>query len=392
VFCNDATKFNEGITNFETASDCSSLERNVLVNGIYTGECSESGRDQDHAQISISHLAESAQIAYNQGIDLFAYQNNLVLSAFEYCASYNLGNTVPFTSFATCNHTYTSISSVDRCNTNPTRWLQMYELVYNHYKSVGISAPYTQQVADMNRPEKIDVNKTQCGFGTLAYSQSAPITIIEDDFATAASTFHLRAPAPTTVNSRTYSVSYAGDTNSATVSGGQAILENQVAELIGINNGTTYVRPNVFTISLTFDEGTLGQDSPARSPRGVFAGFWETISSNPAAFAKMRGVFINPNNGTLALWNGSSTSTDAAVQTLPYQGTWSGGTTTHTLTYSIDNVTGNLYNCVLDGKVYIWNATNIFSVANSQYAGFGVSGTGAGQVGHIDQFKLITRH
>jgi hypothetical protein len=49
-----------------------------------TGQSGEAGRDQPHAQGGIRHLAEAAQIAWNQGIDLYGFDNNRLLAGFEY--------------------------------------------------------------------------------------------------------------------------------------------------------------------------------------------------------------------------------------------------------------------------------------------------------------------
>ena len=60
------------------------------------GQCQESGRDQQHTQLGLGHLAEACEIAWNQGVDLYGEADNRLLKGFEYTARYNLGQDVPF--------------------------------------------------------------------------------------------------------------------------------------------------------------------------------------------------------------------------------------------------------------------------------------------------------
>ena len=167
VFCNDTTLYNIGIANM--TSGCASIPRNILP----SGQESESGRDQGHTQLALGDMAEAALVAFNQGThDFFADNNNLLLAGFEYTASYNLGNDVPFTPFGTCGHgNYNAISDKARCTTNPKQWRPIYELMYNHYKNTAISCPFTKQVADAHRPEANGFGNDGAGFGTLLYSK-----------------------------------------------------------------------------------------------------------------------------------------------------------------------------------------------------------------------------
>ncbi|KAK2779364.1 hypothetical protein CKAH01_11287 [Colletotrichum kahawae] len=54
------------------------------------GQTMESGRDQGHNTLNIALLGVIAQIAYNQGNDLFSYNGSIILAASEYVARYKL--------------------------------------------------------------------------------------------------------------------------------------------------------------------------------------------------------------------------------------------------------------------------------------------------------------
>ena len=179
VLTDDRAKFNEAVTYFKTGLGTGQIDR--LVNHTYAGDpvlgqCQESGRDQGHATLDISLVGALCKIAYDQGEDLFGYENNKVLALAEYTAKYNLGNDVPWTNYTNCEgQAMTAISSDGRGTLRPS-----WELLYNHYvKLKGLNAPYSQQFAEMLRPEggggDYGTNSggfDQLGFGTLTFTQN----------------------------------------------------------------------------------------------------------------------------------------------------------------------------------------------------------------------------
>ncbi len=68
---------------YEGFADPSNKSKTPLAQG------QESGRDQGHTMIDMVTLAEFCQMAYNQNVDLFSYDNYRVLQGFEYTAKYN---------------------------------------------------------------------------------------------------------------------------------------------------------------------------------------------------------------------------------------------------------------------------------------------------------------
>jgi hypothetical protein len=151
---------------------------------IDLGQIQESGRDQGHTLMDIGLLGTICQMAYNQGEDLFAYDDNLVLKGAEYAAKYNFANLqVPFTEYtrvytdawSQCGgrEVHTQISSSGKAGERP-----IWELIYNHYVvKEGIKARYVTLAAQRHRPEGGggDYGSTsggfdQLGLGTLMYS------------------------------------------------------------------------------------------------------------------------------------------------------------------------------------------------------------------------------
>ncbi len=170
VFCNDTALYNSALNAFNTHT-CTSLSKIIASSGQNT----ESGRDQVHAQINIGHLSEVAQVAYNQGIDLFSSLDNRILTGFEYTAKYMLSNEVPYSS-SIYRCTMGPWSTISATNRTLAELIPMYELVYNHYVNIkGLSAPYTTMAASTRRIETKSSTSYDgehlMGWGTLMYSQ-----------------------------------------------------------------------------------------------------------------------------------------------------------------------------------------------------------------------------
>ena len=63
----------------------------VITNYIYeNGQCQESSRDQTHSLMGIAFACEMAEMAWNQGDNLYAWANNRLLLGLEYTLRYNL--------------------------------------------------------------------------------------------------------------------------------------------------------------------------------------------------------------------------------------------------------------------------------------------------------------
>src|ERR1017187_10250225 len=148
VFCNDRAMFERAL-NYYVAGAGDGRLTHYIIN--QTGQSQESGRDQQHTQIGLAHLGDCCEIARHQGLDLYGYDDNLLLKGFEYTARYNLGEDVPFaeTLDRTGKYHHTTISTDGRGH-----FRAVFEEIYNHYANrVKISAPFTQRAAERIRPE-----------------------------------------------------------------------------------------------------------------------------------------------------------------------------------------------------------------------------------------------
>ena len=132
-----------------------------------SGQCQESGRDQNHTMLGIGHLAEACEIAYNQGNEtLWSASENRLMKGYEYTAKYNLGYDVPFEPFTDVTGVrWNNISDDDRGKFRP-----VFEIAYNHYVTrKGLEMPYTQQVISRISPEGDAMWCDHPGYGTLLF-------------------------------------------------------------------------------------------------------------------------------------------------------------------------------------------------------------------------------
>jgi hypothetical protein len=168
VFSDDQAMFQRAVDWYQNGTGNGTLTHYIIDEA---GQCQESGRDQSHAQLGLGYVAQSAEIGWNQGLDMYGAVNDRLLKGFEYTAKYNLGYDVPFLEYTDTTGKYhqTAISSDQRGSFRP-----IYEMVYNHYRNRrGTDCPYTQQVAEQLRPEGAAFQADHPGFGTLLFTRPA---------------------------------------------------------------------------------------------------------------------------------------------------------------------------------------------------------------------------
>lgn len=143
---------------------------------IDLGQVQESGRDQGHAMLCIGLLGTIAQTAYNQGEDIYGYNDNMILKGAEYEAKFNFARlSVPFKSYTNCDQITHTIAADDasRGGLRP-----IWERLRSHYIiKKGLTARYVTIAADMHTPEggggDFGPNSggyDDLGFGTLLYT------------------------------------------------------------------------------------------------------------------------------------------------------------------------------------------------------------------------------
>lgn len=176
IFCNDHWLYERALHYYINGGGNGRLT-NYVING--EGQIQETGRDQAHTQLGIALLSDCCEMAWHQGLNLYAYADNRLLKGFEYTAKYNLGNDVPFTPMLDRTGKYEHVKPSVQSRGDLRA---VYEQVYNHYVNrMGLSAPYTQQAAEKIRPEGPGKpGADHPGYGTLLYSRPAGSAIINN--------------------------------------------------------------------------------------------------------------------------------------------------------------------------------------------------------------------
>ncbi|MER5195275.1 alginate lyase family protein [Streptomyces sp. NPDC002755] len=168
VFCEQRTLFEDALRFAAAgAGNGSVVHRTVAA----TGQGQESGRDQGHEQLAVGLMGDVAQVAWNQGVDLWSFEGNRILAGAEYAARYNLGGEVPFTPDLdrTGKYIKKTVSATGRGTLPP-----IYEMYYAHYAGVrGLEAPCTRAAIFRGTGGARVVegsNDDLPGWGTFAYA------------------------------------------------------------------------------------------------------------------------------------------------------------------------------------------------------------------------------
>lgn len=181
VLCDRSDIYDEALGYYKTGQgNGAGLQAVYHVHPGYLGQWQESGRDQGHCTLGIGLAGAFCEMAWNQGDDVYGYENNRFLAGAEYVAKSNLQDgsgdfyTVPF--FTNINRQGTqSVLSTGGQGHRRGIW----ESVYNHYANrLGIATPYTLLQAIQMRPENDGSNGDQLGFGTLTFTRDPVASLV----------------------------------------------------------------------------------------------------------------------------------------------------------------------------------------------------------------------
>ncbi|HUG22007.1 LamG-like jellyroll fold domain-containing protein [Piscinibacter sp.] len=139
------------------------------------GQWQESGRDQGHCTLGIGLAGAFCEMAWNQGDDLYGYDNSRFLAGAEYVARSNLRDAadaflaVPYLTNVNKQGTQSALSTAGLGHRRP-----VWESALHHFEGrIGIAAPHTRRQAAQLRPEGDGGNGDQLGFGTLTFARDA---------------------------------------------------------------------------------------------------------------------------------------------------------------------------------------------------------------------------
>ncbi|WP_240766312.1 LamG-like jellyroll fold domain-containing protein [Paraburkholderia flava] len=180
VLCDDHSLFDQAVNYFLYGTGNGAIRQAVYyLHPGYLGQWQETGRDQGHTTLGIALAGAICEMAWNQGVDLYGYDNNRFLAGAEYVAKSNLYEpdgttiyTVPYLTYSNRDVTQTQLSTASQPTLRPC-----WALVYNHYVNrKGLAAPWTEKMALNVAPEGGPTGNTsgpfdQLGYGTLTFTR-----------------------------------------------------------------------------------------------------------------------------------------------------------------------------------------------------------------------------
>ncbi|WP_425086136.1 alginate lyase family protein, partial [Streptomyces hainanensis] len=186
ILCEDGAKFDEAVTYFQSGAGNGSLAHAVPflhtdAAGYGLGQWQESGRDQGHCVMGVGQMGALCEMAWNQGVDLYAHDNRRFFQGAQYVAKYNIGLDVPFTTYSwgsgtNCAHNeHTAIASGGRGHIRPI-WAMLH---FHYHGRLGWRDEYLSTMYDDfvgTEGGGGDYGSTsggfdQLGFGTLMYAK-----------------------------------------------------------------------------------------------------------------------------------------------------------------------------------------------------------------------------
>ncbi|MER6956922.1 alginate lyase family protein [Streptomyces sp. NPDC000618] len=186
IFCDDSAKVEQAVEYFKSGSGLGAVKNAIpVVHDDGLAEWLEAGRDQGHALLGVGLMGTFCEMAWNQGIDLYGYDDSRFLKGAQYVAKWSLGGDVAYTANTrkkgaiggwSGSETASDAAAVDPAMTRP-----IWAMISNHYtKRRGLSAPYLTRIAAKAAPEggggDYGPNSggfDQLGFGTLAFTRDA---------------------------------------------------------------------------------------------------------------------------------------------------------------------------------------------------------------------------
>ncbi len=184
IFCDEQAVIERAVEYFRHGDGMGSVKHAIpVVHEDGLGEWVEAGRDQGHALLGVGLMGTVCEMAWNQGIDLYGYDDSRFLKGAQYVAKWSLGGDVPYTANTrrkgaiggwSGSETASGVAGVDPSMTRP-----IWAMIANHYtKRRGLPASYLTRAAAKAAPEggggDYGPNSggfDQLGFGTLAFTR-----------------------------------------------------------------------------------------------------------------------------------------------------------------------------------------------------------------------------
>ncbi|MCD9878635.1 alginate lyase family protein [Streptomyces guryensis] len=185
IFCDDQAKVEQAVEYFKHGVGMGSIKHVIpVVQDDGLAQWMEAGRDQGHSLLGVGLMGTVCEMAWNQGIDLYGYDDNRFLKGAQYVAKWSLGGNVPYTPYALVDRRPGIQQPTQVAPADPAQMRPVWAMIANHYtKRRGLSATYLTQIAAKAAPEggggdygPNSGGYDQLGFGTLAFTRDRGVT------------------------------------------------------------------------------------------------------------------------------------------------------------------------------------------------------------------------
>ncbi|MFF5188973.1 alginate lyase family protein [Streptomyces sp. NPDC000345] len=189
VFCDDSARVGRAVEYFKKGAGLGSVRNAIpVVREDGLAEWLEAGRDQGHALLGVGLMGTVCEMAWNQGIDLYGYDDSRFLKGAQYVAKWSMGGEVGYTANTRAKGAIGGWSGTETASgaagVDPTMTRPIWAMIANHYtRRRGLSAPYLTRIAAKAAPEggggdygPNSGGYDQLGFGTLAFTRDRATT------------------------------------------------------------------------------------------------------------------------------------------------------------------------------------------------------------------------
>ncbi|MEV2215385.1 alginate lyase family protein [Streptomyces sp. NPDC050997] len=184
ILCDDKAQVARAVDYFKNGDGLGSVRHAIpVVHDDGLGEWLEAGRDQGHALLGVGLMGTVCEMAWNQGIDLYGYDDSRFLKGAQYVAKWSMGGEVAYTANTRAKGAVNGWSgretAADAAPVDPGMRRPIWAMIANHYtKRRGMSATYLTRIAAQAAPEggggdygPNSGGYDQLGFGTLAFTR-----------------------------------------------------------------------------------------------------------------------------------------------------------------------------------------------------------------------------
>ncbi|WP_413253474.1 alginate lyase family protein [Streptomyces pseudovenezuelae] len=189
IFCDDRSQVTRAIDYFKHGEGLGAIRNAIpVVHDDGLAEWLEAGRDQGHALLGVGLMGTFCEMAWNQGYDLYGYDDSRFLKGAQYVAKWSLGGDVSYTANTRAKGAIGGWSGRETASAaagvDPSMARPIWAMIANHYtKRRGLPASYVTRIAAKSAPEggggdygPNSGGYDQLGFGTLAFTRDRAVT------------------------------------------------------------------------------------------------------------------------------------------------------------------------------------------------------------------------